>query len=215
MKSPKRRRQRERLDPGRLRSFGQCRNREVAGRIVVAHDIEASQRYPEENGGEVIGRERGDHGQIWQNASQRQHGLDAFAGRHDVARYTEPDAVPEQMTHCAPRRVDRCFVAARRVEPSAMRAGYLAGEVGDGGDQRRPDLGRRIGIGPVIAAGVEAQRCGIVQSRNAALAQIRFCDCPRNRLRHREAAVVRIWAIPSAPVAVDCGDQPAVRAVAG
>jgi hypothetical protein len=76
---------------------------------------------------------------------------------------TTPDAVPEQVTHCAPRRVDGGFVLAHRVEPGAMRAGDSTGGVGDRGDQRRPDLGRRVGIGPVIAAGMKAQRCGPVQ----------------------------------------------------
>ena len=131
---------------------------EVAGRIVVARDIEAAKRCREEKGGEVIGGERGDHGQVRQSASQRQHGLEALAGRHDIGRDTEADAVPEQMTHGAPRRVDGSLVVARRVEPGAMRAGDVAGEVGDGGDQCRPDLGRRVGIGPIIAARVKAQR---------------------------------------------------------
>lgn len=41
---PQRRRQRERLDAGCLRPFRQCRDREVAGGIVVPHDIKTSQR---------------------------------------------------------------------------------------------------------------------------------------------------------------------------
>ncbi len=56
------------------------------------------------------GRECGDHRQGGYDASQRQHGLDAFASRHHVMRHTEADAVPEKMAHCAPRRVDRRFV---------------------------------------------------------------------------------------------------------
>src|SRR5262249_36621894 len=44
----------------------------------------------------------------------------------------------------APRRVDRRLVMARWIEPGAMRARDLAGEVGDGGDQRRPDLDRGV-----------------------------------------------------------------------
>jgi hypothetical protein len=35
-------RQRKHLDAGRLGSLSQCRNREVAGRIVIADDIKAS-----------------------------------------------------------------------------------------------------------------------------------------------------------------------------
>jgi hypothetical protein len=67
-----------------------------------------------------------------------------------------------------------------------MRAGGVAGDVGDSCDQRRPDFGRRVDIGPVIATRMEAQRCGVVQSRDAAIAQIRLSDCARNRLRHCE-----------------------------
>src|SRR5208283_1281899 len=56
----------------------------------------------------------------------------------------------------------------------------------DSGDHRGPGLGRRIGVWPVVAAGMEAQASGSVQSRNAAVAQIRFHNCARNRLRHGE-----------------------------
>ena len=132
------------------------------------------------------GRERRDHRQGRHDAAQRQHGLDAFAGRHHVARHAEADAMSEEMAHGPPRRVDRRLVAAGRVEPGAVRAGDLAVEIGDRGDHRRPGLGRRVGIGPIVAARVKAQASGSVQSRNAASAQIRFGDCARNRLRHGE-----------------------------
>ena len=77
--------------------------------------------------------------------------------------HPEADAMPEQMTHCPPRRVDRRLALTRRVEPGAMRAGDLAAKVGDGGDQGWPSLGRRIGIGAVIAARMEAQRADSMQ----------------------------------------------------
>ena len=67
-----------------------------------------------------------------------------------------------------------------------MRPGDLAVEIGDGCDHRRPGLGRRMSIRPVVAAWVELEASGSVQSRNAAFAQIRFHDCARNRLRHGE-----------------------------
>ena len=120
------------------------------------------------------------------DAAQRQHGLDAFAGRHHVVRHAEPDAVSEKMAHRPPRRVDRRLVAAGRVEPGAVRAGDPAVEVGDRGDQCRPGLGGCVGIGAVVAARMEPQGAACVQSRNAASAQIRFGDCARNRLRHGE-----------------------------
>ena len=72
-----------------------------------------------------------------------------------------------------------------------MRAGDLAVEIGDGRDHRRPGLGRRIAVRTIVAAWVEAQACGSVQSRDAAFAQIRFHECARNRLRHGEEAACR------------------------
>jgi hypothetical protein len=69
-----------------------------------------------------------------------------------------------------------------------MRAGDLAGEVSDGCDQCRPDLSRLVGVRPVIAARVKTQCTGLVQSRNAAFAQVRLCDGAPDRLRHSEQA---------------------------
>ena len=80
---------------------------------------------------------------VGHDASERQHGLDAFAGRHDIVRHTETDGVAQEMAHRPSRRVDRRLVPPRWVEPGAMRAGDLAVEIGDGGDHRRPGLGRR------------------------------------------------------------------------
>ena len=134
----------------------------------------------------MIGGECGDHGQGRHDAAQRQHGLDAFAGRHHVVRHTEPDPMSEKMAHCPPRRVDRRLVAAGRVEPGTVRAGDPAVEIGDRGDQCRPGLGRCVGIGAIVAARMKPQGTACVQSRNAASAQIRFGDCARNRLRHGE-----------------------------
>src|SRR5262249_34431355 len=71
-------------------------------------------------------------------------------------------------------------------EPGAVCAGDVAAEVGDSSNQCRPDLSRRVGVEPVIAAGVEAQRWSVVQSRDAAIAQVRFRDRAGNRLCHRE-----------------------------
>src|ERR1700686_2252177 len=92
------------------------------------------------------------------------------------------------MTHCPSRRVDRRLALTGRVEPGAMRTGDLAAKVGDGGDQGWPSLGRRIGIGAVIATWMETQRAYSMQGWNAAAAQIRFRDRAGNRLRHRKQA---------------------------
>jgi hypothetical protein len=63
-----------------------------------------------------------------------------------------------------------------------MRACDLAGEVGDGGDQRRPDLGRGVGIGPVITPRMKSQSADFLQGRDAAFAQIHLGNRARNRL---------------------------------
>ena len=88
------------------------------GRIVVAGDIEPAQRRWEQDGGEMRGRERGHHRHGGHDASERQHGLDAFASRqdsrrHDHRRHAETDGVAQQMAHRPPWRVDRRLVAAR------------------------------------------------------------------------------------------------------
>ena len=56
-------------------------------------------------------------------------------------RQTEPDGIAQKVAHRPPRRVDRCLVLPRWVEPGPVRAGDRAAEVGDGGDHRRPGLG--------------------------------------------------------------------------
>ena len=41
-------------------------------------------------------------GKVGKSRQKREHGLDAFAGGHDVARHAEADRVAEQMAHGAP-----------------------------------------------------------------------------------------------------------------
>ena len=74
-----------------------------------------------------------------------------------------------------------------------MNAGDRAAEIGDGGDHRRPGFGGHVWMRTIVAARMEAEASGFVQSRNAASVQIRLCDCARNRLRHREQAACRFW----------------------
>ena len=86
----------------------------------------------------MCGRKRRRHRYGRQDASERQHGFDALAGGHDLARHAEADGVAEKMADRPPRRVDRRFAASVRGEPRPMRAGNLAVEIGDGGDHRGP-----------------------------------------------------------------------------
>jgi hypothetical protein len=53
-----------------------------------------------------------------------------------------------------------------------MHAGQGACEVGDGSDHRGPGLARAGPLGPVVAARVESQGPGFVQSRNRTFPQI-------------------------------------------
>ena len=73
-----------------------------------------------------------------------------------------------------------------------MRPGDPAVEIGDARDHRRPGLGRRVVVRAIVAARVEAQAAGFVQRRNAAIAQIRFCESPCDRLRHGEQPPCRL-----------------------
>ncbi len=108
--------------------------RTVTRRIVVANDVEPSQRVGEQDGGEMGCRERRQHRHVGQELSERQHRLDAFAGRHDFATDAEADRIAEKIAHRAPpsrRRVSGAL-SRRRIEPGAMRAGDPTAEIGDG-----------------------------------------------------------------------------------
>ena len=147
-------RQDDRLDPGRVRPVDQTGHRAVAGRIVVADDVEPAQRRREQDGGEMRGRERRHHRHVGQDAAKRQHGLDAFAGGRDVARHTEADRVAEEIAHRPPRRVDRRLAervgskpfgssqvrCAPVIRPSrSVTAAIIAGQVSVGACRDRAD----------------------------------------------------------------------------
>ena len=85
------------IDAGGGAAFVQPVRRLEAGRVVVAGDIETAQRRGQLEGGEVVGREPGDHRQQGQHGFEREHGLDAFAGGEDVGGLAEAHAVAEQM----------------------------------------------------------------------------------------------------------------------
>ena len=104
---------------------------------------------------------------------------------------TEADRVAEKVAHRPARRIDRRLAAPGRIEPGAMRAGDAAVEIGDGGDHRRPGLGRRVCVGPIVAARMEAQAVGAVQGSDAASPQIRLHERAGNRLRHGEQTPCR------------------------
>ena len=161
-----------RREPGRGRPLGQASRRRTAGRVIVAHDVEAAQARREGQGGEVIGRQRGDRRQGGQGLPERQHRLDPFAGGEHVAGAAEPHAVAEQVAQGPARRGDRRLAAAVAGQPGALDAGDRTGFIGDGGDQRRPDLARREGLGPVPAGRVKAQGGQIAGRRDAAGAEV-------------------------------------------
>src|SRR5262245_13138159 len=66
-----------------------------------------------------------------------------------------------------------------------MCARDATGEVRDGGDQCRPHFGRRVSVGPVITARMEAQGGHVVQGTSASL-----LAPPRVRLHRTQLAYV-------------------------
>ncbi len=95
----------------------------------------------------------------------------------------------EETAHGPSRRVDgrlaeAAQVEAVRVEPGTVRACHTAAEIGDGGDHRRPGLRRRTVVRAIVAARMKAQRARIVDSLDAAIAQIGLDERPADRLRH-------------------------------
>ena len=90
---------------------------------------------------------------------------------------TEANGMAEETTHGPPRRIDRRLADAVRRKPGAMRAGDRAGKIGDGGDHRRPGLGRRAVVRTIVAARMEPKRARIVHSLDAAMAQVGLDEC--------------------------------------
>ena len=101
----------------------------AAGGIAVAGDVEPGKHRREVECGEMIGRQRGDHGQAGQHGFEREHGLDAFAGEQHVrlaAQAGKAHAIAEQMTERPARIGERRLVGTRAIEPGAMNAGDAA-----------------------------------------------------------------------------------------
>ena len=119
------------------------------GRIVVARDVEPGEGRGQIEGCQVAGGQPGDHRQRGQHRVEREHGLDAFAGGKNISGLTEPDTVADERTDGAPWIGDRCFVGALRIQPSPQDGGDGAIEIGDRGEQSRPDL-QRSGFGFAI-----------------------------------------------------------------
>src|SRR5258708_137447 len=74
-----------------------------------------------------------------------------------------------------------------------MHAGDRAAEIGDRSNQRRPGVGWGMSGCPIVAARVETEGYGSVQSRNAAIAQIRFRDCAQKGSADGEQVLGRRW----------------------
>ena len=87
------------LDTGGFRAGAQAGRGGVTGRVGIAGDIKTAQCRGKQQGGKVVGRERGHHRQGRQDHAQGQHGLDPFPGGHHVAGHAEADTVPEKKAH--------------------------------------------------------------------------------------------------------------------
>ena len=129
--------------------------RTPTGRVVVADDVEPAQPGRKQQAGEIRGRQGSGQRQGGHDLAQRQHRLDALAGRHHVAGRPEANRVAEQVTHRPPRHRNRRLATAGRIEPGALHTRDSAVSVGDRGDQRRPGVAgvlRVVSLPPVPAA---------------------------------------------------------------
>ena len=135
---------------------------------------------------------------VGSNTAQRQHGLDAFAGnKHVIVRHAKTYRIAKQVAHRTPRRVDRSFaepypVKSIRIKPCPMHTGDPAIEVGDAGNHRRPGLGRKVLVMPIVAARMEAQAATVVHVDNSPTMQIGLDHGSFDRLRHRKEASCRL-----------------------
>ena len=84
---------------GRPRQAHQSRINAVA--IMGGDEIDL--REAEIEGGEMVGREGGDHRQVGQHRFEREDGFDAFTGGEHVGSATEADAIAEKMAERAAR----------------------------------------------------------------------------------------------------------------
>ena len=139
LKSPSRRRQAHSMPASRAFAHRLAAAKPPA-RVVVAGDVETAKRRGQDQGGEVVGRERRDHRQGREDAAERQHGLDALARRQHVVGAPKRTPCPSRWPMA--RRGVAIGALSSRVagEPGALHAGDRAAEVGDRGDQRRPGL---------------------------------------------------------------------------
>jgi hypothetical protein len=128
-----------RLDAGRCRAFGRCRERHVARGIGVASDVEPAQCLRQQKGGKVARRERGGHRHGRQGEAQRQHRLDALADSEDVGGGTEAHGTWPRRLPMARRGVS----TAALPEPSGPSQVRCAGGPDGGGERLDAARSRR------------------------------------------------------------------------
>ena len=107
MKSPSPRRQDKRLDARGFGALGQRRDRRVARGVGVARDVEPTKLGGNSRAARWLAESAAAIGMAGRRTAQRQHRLDAFAGREDVVDRAKPDGMAEQIAHGPSRRVDR------------------------------------------------------------------------------------------------------------
>ena len=98
------RREQQTLDSDLLGARHQGFRCVMAGAIVVADDVEPAQRRGQLDCSEVGGRECSGERQLREDATERQHGFETLADRHDVIDTPEPYGVAANLPQCAPRR---------------------------------------------------------------------------------------------------------------
>ena len=185
-------REHDRLDPDGAGALDQHGHRPVTGRIVVARRRAAA----------------ASAGTEWPRGARPRAPPSTASASGPIGQTMSSDASPAAITSPpTPKRTaargDRPSHAAASpdrgtaeiglaesagVEPGAMRAGQLAGKVGDGSDHRGPGLGRLCSRPAVVAARMEAKAlvsCKVVMPRLRKTVSTRVppigCDMAKSR----------------------------------
>ena len=189
--------------PSALARDAERLRRTVSCPVIVAGDVEAAQPGRQDERGQVRGGQGRDHRHGRQDDAQGEHRLQALTGRHHIRCPAEADAGSEQTAQGPARRCQRRLAGAVACEPRAQHAGDGAIEIGDGGNERRPGLARRIcrarDRSSADGSAAQSRSC---TSGDAAAAQIDVCNACRGSAWPTRTVDAPPRAIRSAPAAV-------------
>ena len=153
------------------------------GLVIIRGDDKPSQARWRAPRRKMSGGQRCEHWNARKHALEREDGFDSFADDGEVVDDAETHAIAENGAERTPRRRNTRFVLARRVEKRPVNSGDLAAVIGDGGDERRQSLGRRVGRVTIEQRRVIAQRRVMEISGDFSRAQIGLGRRARDRAR--------------------------------